>query len=49
MQIINPMKLTVNMQTFLHVPYVRHFGTTVTQVTVISGLGVLQQTPLCIP
>ena len=33
-------ELAVNMQTFLHVSCVRHVGTTVTQVTVISGLGV---------
>ena len=31
---------SINIQIFLHVLFIRHAGTTVTQVTVISGLGV---------
>ena len=41
--VLNQMKLTVNIQTILHVFFIRHAETTPTQVTVISGLGVHKQ------
>ena len=42
--LINQMKLTVNigLQTSLNVFFIRHIGTTVNKVTVISGLEVLK-------
>ena len=40
--IINQLKLTVNIHTLLDVFFIWHIGTTENQVTIISGLGVLE-------